>query len=110
METRIFKINGLLKQEVGKIIFQEIDFENALVTITHVETSPDLKYAKIKIKMIPDTKEKKILNILAKNIFEIQQILNKKLKMRPVPKIRFEIDKTESNAQKVEEILSKLNK
>lgn len=107
MSQRIKKVNELLKHEVNQLLFKEIDFYDILVTITEVNASPDLKQAKIKISVLPQEKGGSALKIIKKNIFQIQQDLNKRLYMRPVPKIRFEIDQTEIKAQRIEELLSK---
>ena len=92
MSDRILKINKLLKQEVGKIIFEEIDLEKEiLATVIKVDTPDDLRYSKIFISVLPPEKTEEIFEKLNKNIWGIQQILNKKLKMRQVPRIEFEI-------------------
>ncbi len=107
---RIEKVNELVRHEVSQLLLKEVDFNNALVTITHVDTSPDLKQSKIKICIIPSEKDKEVLEVIRKNVFHVQQGLNKRLQMRPVPKIKFEIDKVEVNAQRIEELLSKVEK
>jgi ribosome-binding factor A len=91
MNDRILKINKLLKQEVGKIIFEEIDLEKEiLLTVIKVDTPNDLRYSKIFISVFPSAKTEEVFEKLNKNIWGIQQILNKKLKMRQVPRIEFE--------------------
>ena len=110
MSLRVKKINELIKQEAGQLLLKEVDFNNILVTITDVDTSPDLKQAKIKICVIPSEKDEEVLEIIKRNIFNVQQRLNKRLRMRPVPKMKFEIDKVEANAQRIEELLGKVEK
>jgi ribosome-binding factor A len=90
MNNRILKINELLKEEIGKIILEEIDFEREIfATIIKVDTSKDLSYAKIFISVYPSEKTDEVLKKINGNIYSIQKILDKKLKMRPVPKISF---------------------
>lgn len=110
MSQRIERINQLLKQEISQSLLREIDFANTLVTITKVETSPDLRQAKVKISVMPTEKSELALEILEKNIYHLQQVLNKKLTMRITPKIRFIIDQTELKAQRIEEILEKVKR
>jgi ribosome-binding factor A len=110
MSQRIQRVNQLLKQEISQLLLREIDFSDALVTVTQVDCSPDLRQAKIKISILPDEKAEQVLRIIEKNIYHLQQILNKKLNMKIVPKIIFEIDKTEADAQRIEEILDKISK
>jgi len=110
MSQRILRVNQLLKQEIGQSLLREIDFDGTLVTITEVDASDDLRQAKVKISVMPTEKSEQVLRILEKNIYHLQQILNKKLNMKTVPKIRFVIDQTEVKAQRIEEILEKMKK
>ncbi len=106
MSQRIDRVNELIKQEISKILLKEIDISNVLVTITNIDTSPDLKNCKIKVSVIPTDKSELALEIIDKKIYFIQQELNKKLHLKYIPKLSFEIDKVESKAQRIEEILS----
>lgn len=110
MSRRIARVNELLKQEVSNLILKELDFsKDVMVTITRVETSSDLRQAKIKISVIPLLKAEKILKVLNSQIFTIQKLLNQKLKMKIVPKIRFELDKSEEKVSRVDQLLKKIN-
>jgi len=110
MSLRVKRVNELLKHEISQLLLKEIDFYDILVTITEIETSPDLRYAKVKISVLPQEKNELIIETINKNIFQIQQKLNKKLHMKPIPRIRFEIDQAEIKAQRIEELLSKNKK
>ena len=50
------------------------------------------------------------LAILQKNVYDIQQAINRVLRMRPVPKIRFAVDEEEERRERVEESLARLKK
>lgn len=102
---RIERINKLLKEEVNKILLKEFDFVNVLVTIINVETSDDLKYCDIEVSVLPDKKEKLILEMLKRQIYGIQKTLDKRLKMRPVPRIKFIIDQNIKKLHKIDELL-----
>jgi len=53
-------------------------------------------------------KTQKVLQILSRQIYELQQKLNQRLQMRPIPKINFIEEKETSEAGRIEEILEKL--
>lgn len=111
MLKRIQRVDELLKRELGLIILREFEFpKDILVTLTRVEVLENLNEAKIYISIFPEKESKKILEILTRNIYFIQQKLNKKLKMRPVPKIRFLLEKKVIEASRVEELLEQLKK
>jgi len=109
MSKRIQRVNALIKRELSQLILKELDFPlDILVTLTRVETTSDLRDTNVWISIIPDEKNKKIIEILDKNIYFLQQKLNKRLKMRLLPKIKFLEEKKTKEASRVEEILEKL--
>lgn len=109
--NRLEKINELLRVEAGKIIQSEIELESgALVTVVRANASPTLEHATIWISIFPRIEEEKILKKINRKIYFLQQILNKRLQMRPVPKIRFDIDRSEERASHIEEIIKKVVK
>jgi len=106
---RLVKVNELIKQLAGELVLREVDFgKDVLVTVTRVETSRDLRYSKVLITVFPNDKERNVLEVLEKEIFGIQRMLNKKLNMRPIPKIHFEIDRVEKEAARIEELLAQV--
>jgi len=109
MNRRIKQVNELIKPELSQIILRKIDFpEGVLVTVTRAETSPNLIQAKVFVSVIPESQGKKVLRLLNKEIFGLQQEINKRLKMRPVPKIKFIEEKQTQEAAKIEAILEKI--
>jgi len=109
MSNRISRVNHLVQQELSQIILKEFDFPLGLfVTLTRVETSSNLIQAKVYISVMPEEKTKEILQILNRQIYQLQQKLNKRLKMRPVPRIKFLEEKKTSEAHRIEEILEKI--
>lgn len=111
MNNRIEKVNSLLEHEISKIIQREVAFpEGVLATLTHVEATGNLIEARVYISVLPEEKGSEVLEILNKEVYDIQQKINKKLNMRPIPKIIFVIDRKEAEAGKIEEILEQLKK
>ena len=109
MSERIKKVNELIKRELSQIILREIEFpKGVLATITRVETSPNLIQAKIYISALPEDKTIDVLKSLSYKIYSIQQLLNKRLKMRPMPKIEILEEKQTKEAGRIEEILEKI--
>jgi ribosome-binding factor A len=111
MKNRLLRVNQLIKRELGRMLLREVEFDKkVLATITRVETSPDLLKAKVYISTFPANQSFFILQILNQQIFHLQQKLNKRLKMHPVPKIEFFEEKKTAEAGEIEEILEKLKK
>jgi ribosome-binding factor A len=107
MNDRILKINELIKEELGRIILREADLpKKNLTTITRVQATPNLREAFVYISIIgEDTKE--VMDILKENIYDIQQDLNRRLNMHPIPKIIFREEKETKKAAKVEELIER---
>lgn len=111
MSKRIQRVNQLIKRELGQILLKEMEFPaEVLVTVTRAETSTDLNESNIWISVIPEERQKGILEILNKNIYILQQKLNMRLKMRPIPRIKFLEEKKTKEAGRVEELLEELKK
>lgn len=111
MSRRIEKINKLLKQEVGKAILNNLDFrKGTMVTVTQVYTSSDLSQAKVKISIIPFVNAEEILKIIKNHKGLLQKTISQKLEMKKVPKIKFDLDKTEQKAQRVEQLIKQIHK
>jgi ribosome-binding factor A len=111
MSQRIEKINELLRQKLSESIIKELEFPpNTFVTITKVETTPDLKYAKIFITVLPDNSRGTALEILRKNSHHLYKILQKKLMTKFTPNLNFLIDEQELYAQDIDKLLDEINK
>ncbi len=108
-QERALKFDELIKKEVGKIIFNILDTKpGILVTVTRVITNSNLFTTEVFVSIYPSEKASEILKNLNRLIYEIQQLLNKKLRVRPVPKIIFKYDKNPEEASEVEKILEEV--
>ncbi len=108
---KIEKVNAFIKKELGSIILKELDiFPGILLTITRVECSSSLIEAKVFVSVIPDNKTDEVFGLLKRSIFFLQQKLNKKLRIRPVPKIRFLKETQTAQASSIEKLLKDIGK
>jgi len=90
---------------------KEIDFpKDVLVTITRVETMSNLKESKVFISIFPENKREEILNFINRKIYFLQQKINQRLKMKPLPKLFFLLEKKTAEVGEIEKILEKLKK
>lgn len=109
MVHRKEKISQLIRDEVGKIIHENLDMDNdAIVTVMRAVVSEDLNHVRIYISIFPSQFGEEVLQQINRQIYFLQQILNKKLKIHPVPKMFFVIDKTEERAAEVEKVIEKV--
>jgi len=109
MSHRIEKINDLIRQNINDILTREINLKSGVfVTIAKVDTTSDLRYTRIFVSIFPELERNYVMKTLEKEIYKIQGILNKKLHMRPLPKIVFQLDTTESKADEIEKLLKEI--
>jgi len=110
MSHRIKKINELIKQQIAEIIARELDIKpGVFLTVSKVDTTRDLRYTRVFVSVFPEQETDYAIKTLDKEIYSLQGSLNKKLTMKPLPRIEFKLDITESKADEVEKILKKLN-
>jgi ribosome-binding factor A len=106
---RINRVNELIRSSIAEIISRELDMPpGVFLTVTKVDTSADLRYARVFVSVFPEKKFAKATDFLQKKLYTIQGILNKKLHMKPLPRIELVSDRTELEADKIEKILKKL--
>ena len=106
---RIEKINTLVREVVADILSRDFQFpEGVLVTVTRVEASEDLYYGRVFVSVLgrEPGQEETALEYLAHRTAAVQRELNRRLGMRPVPKIHFETDQQEQRRERVEKLLS----
>jgi len=111
MSNRIERVEALIQEELGKIILKEIEFPvGVLSTITRVSCSIDLANASVFVAVLPEDKSKRVLEILGKMVYVLQKLLDKRLRMRPIPKIRFVEEKQTVHAAKIEGLIREIKK
>ena len=106
---RLEKINELLQHKISAILTKNVSFKlGVFVTVARVSTSPDLRQCKVLVSVFPASDGNYVLETLKKEAYSLQGVLNNQLHMRPLPRIHFDLDTTEEEAQKVEDILRDL--
>ena len=93
MAHRIERVNSLIRQEIIDMLLQHIKdprLEGKFVTVNEVDTSADLKYAKVFISSIDAGDEKdKVLKAMESASGFIRHELSKNLKLRYTPDLIF---------------------
>ena len=102
---RIEQTNELLKDKLAHLVSSEIPLDNGLITISYVKCSPDFRYAKIVISVLPINVAVTVLEKLRKNSSLFAAIIRKETRLRKVPKFNWTIDSTEEKATEIEEVL-----
>lgn len=104
---RTDRINEQLRQEISLLVRDQVrDPRVGLVTITAVETSPELDHAKVYITALGDDEEKdEALQGLRSAAPFIRGQLGRRLHMRRIPELHFAIDRVLQEASRIETLL-----
>jgi ribosome-binding factor A len=104
---RIKRVNEQLRRELSQIVVGEVkDPRVGPVTVTRVQTAPDLTLARVFLQVTGDERERKetLTGLRAATPF-IRSALGQRLPMRRVPELRFEVDRNLEHALRIEELL-----
>ncbi|MDD3032816.1 MAG: 30S ribosome-binding factor RbfA [Candidatus Pacebacteria bacterium] len=103
------KLDIMIQKELSQALLKELDLpSDIVVTVTRVEVSSNGFSAKVYISVLPSEKNEQILKTLTRKVYFIQQALNKKLKIRPVPRIEFVKEKKTEEASRIELLLKQI--
>ena len=112
MGTRPERVQEAIRQEVSKILHDEIrDPRLGFLTITGVELTNDLRYARIYFSVLGEDKDKKLaLRGLNSAKGYIKGLLGDRIKLRYMPEIEFKIDETLERTQRIYDLFDKIKK
>ena len=110
MTARTDRIDELLRQEIGAIVAREIDDPRVgFATITGVETTPDLRHAKVSVSVIgqPDDRRSTLV-ALGRAMPFVRHELGKRLRLKRIPEFHLELDDTVERGTRVLRLLDEL--
>jgi ribosome-binding factor A len=100
----------LVKQQISEII-PDLNLTGCgFVTVTSAIVSPDLKEGRVFISVIGNAEQKKrAMAALEHGHGHIQGELAARIVLKYTPRLKFILDETESEAQRIESLLNKLD-
>lgn len=102
MLNRMDKINALLTEEVGAELGR-LGSAEALATVTSVETTPDLREAKVWISLLPDSDI--AWEAVAARQSQLQAYLADRLTIKRTPRLSLRRDVSGQHAARIAELL-----
>ena len=107
--NRIARINDAIQKELSALLRTVKDPRvHGLVSITHVDTTPDLRYSKIYISVLDEEKQKDALRGLKSAGGWLRRELGSSLQLRYTPELVFELDDSLKYGAHMFDLLSKL--
>ena len=109
MKHRLERVNELIKRELGELITREVSFEAALVTVQHVDITPDLKQAHVFVSVIGSEDEaKSAMSALHASRAVLQHLLSKRIILKYTPHLHFKLDESIERGTRVISILEQI--
>jgi ribosome-binding factor A len=110
VSQRTERIDQLLREEIGAIIVGDIaDPRVGFATITSVETTPDLRHAKVWVSVIGQPSERDAtMTALRHAVPFIRHELGRVLRLRRIPDLHLELDDTAERGTRILRLLSEL--
>lgn len=110
--VRANRVAEQIKKEMTDILMREVkDPRIKFVTVTGVDVTGDLQQAKIYISVLGSEEEKaETLKGLSKASGFIRSEIGKRIRLRKTPEISFHFDESIEYGNRIEELLSEINK
>ena len=105
MKHRQERLGKLIREQLSEIILRELSFDGAVVTLISVAVTDKLDFARVKVSVWPSNKAEEALKTLRIAQRDLQYALMKKIRIKTLPRIGFELDRGNENAAAVEKVL-----
>jgi len=103
---RMRRINEVLREVIGAAIAELSDPRIGFVTVTSVETSPDLRAAKVHVSVLGSEEEKEATMAgLASSHGVLQSKIAAETRMKRTPTLSFRYDETVEQGMRITELL-----
>lgn len=109
--TRVLRVAETIQREVGTILDREVNDPGlSLVTVTRVDLSDDLRYAKLFVSFVGGDEQKDDgLKRLRKAARFIRGQLAGRLRLRTVPHLTFLLDESSEQYLRIDAVLKRIH-
>ena len=111
MSHRIERVNQLIRQEISELLRREVKDPRlgGLISITEVDTSADLKYARVYVSCLGTEEDKKeLLSTLSSAAGFFHNELMKRLSLRHIPLLDFRWDYSLEKGAHIQALIDKV--
>ena len=108
MNTRLLRVNELVKRELSSIITRDMTFDKVLVTVNHVDVTPDLRNAHVFVSVLGKGSHKAVIAELEENRVTLQASLMKHVVLKYTPHLVFHLDDSIERGDRVFKILQEI--
>ena len=108
MKHRLLRVNEIVKRELSTIIGREINFVDTLVTVNHVDVTPDLRNAHVYVSMIGKGSAQAAMQQLEEHRTVLQSELSKHVVLKYTPHLVFHLDHSVERGTRIFQILQEI--
>lgn len=107
---KIERLNHIIQEEISMIIMREVKNQDIkFVTITGVETTNDLSFAKVYYTVLDESKKSSVEEALKKSSPFIRTKLAERIEVRHTPELIFKYDTSIAYGEHIERIINKIH-
>ena len=109
--VKIERLNHTFMEEISQILMTEIKDEDIrFVTVTGVDITSDLSFAKVYVTVLDEAKKKETLEALNGASHFIRGKLSERVEIRHTPELKFIYDSSIDYGNHIEDIIEKIHK
>jgi ribosome-binding factor A len=109
MTERMRRVNEAVREVISEAVGELQDPRIGFVTVTGVETSPDLRHARVYVSVLgSETKQRRTLEGLSAAHGVLQARLAQELRMKRTPQLAFEYDPTVERGVRMTQLIDEL--
>ncbi len=109
MSRRIDKIDKHIQRIFGEVLLKEaVVPSGVLVTVSRVETAMNLRSATVWLYVFPLDSAEETLEMIQKQMYDLQGFVNREAKLNPPPRIHLKIDKGLEHVDTIDEALHEI--
>jgi ribosome-binding factor A len=109
MSERMRRVNESLRQVLSEALLELKDPRIGFVTVTGVDTSPDLRHAKVFVSVLGnDRKREKSMAALDSAHGVLQGRLSRELRLKHTPQLAFQYDPTVEHGVRMSKLIDEL--
>ena len=108
MSDRMLRVNSILREVLAEEIERMSDSRLELVSVTAVDTAPNLRHAVVYIDVLGRGSEADALASLGGAAKRLQSVIGREVRIKYTPTLEFAIDPGVIEGERIEEILRSL--
>jgi ribosome-binding factor A len=105
---RMRQVNEEIRTRVAEIVVRDLELPlGSFVTVNSVDTSKDLKHARVYITILPDNLRGSTMDFIKRKTGYVQKLLGSRISMKFTPRLRFILDDGLIKAQEVFDVMDR---